>query len=42
MGIVMPQRQQTYVLLIDCDRHMKVVKEILLKRVLELAEMLAN
>lgn len=42
LGVVIPHKESTYVLIIDEDRHLKRVKAILLKKILTFAEMLAN
>ena len=45
LGIVMPtqpSKMATYVLIIDGNRHLARLKDAILKRVLEIAEMLAN
>jgi hypothetical protein len=45
LGIVIPndpQKTSTYVLIIDENRRFRTVKNILLKKVEEIAEMLAN
>jgi hypothetical protein len=45
LGVVMPndpQKMTTYVLIIDENRRFRVLKNILLKWVEEIAEMLAN
>ena len=44
LGVVMPQpdKQSTYVLIIDENRHLRAVKAAILKRWLTIAEWLAN